>query len=315
MPLFPPNDRPLAAGTARGSFPAPAVGRPSCLDTAPALTNVARVNTTVAPVHGDRSATLAAWVRSWRAGLISVDDAIARVVDGRAEHVVDRAPGSPDVVVLGPALTALARTHPDAVRLVLPAPGDPRGLPGPGPLCTAALAAGEAVLCPPVGLVPEATRHLSGSGDAWEVVRWRVHPVPAGTAGLPDPGEDLDTAAHGLLAALHDTTDVLHRLDIGRSTPAMGAALAALRRGVGGPALPPGYGSRSRQLLARATTVAAIVALAATDAPGGAATAGEAAERDTALRPLAAAARRARMAAVNAPLDRLPPGRDRAPGP
>jgi hypothetical protein len=48
--------------------------------------------------------------------------------------------------------------------------------------------------------------------------------------------------------------------------------------------------------------VGRIVALAGADAPGAAVNAFEASARDAALRPLATAARRARVAAVNAPL-------------
>ena len=44
----------------------------------------------------------------------------------------------------GDALPALAKLSPDEIRLVLPAPGDPRGLPGPGDFAGAALLAGEA---------------------------------------------------------------------------------------------------------------------------------------------------------------------------
>ena len=63
------------------------------------------------------------------------------------------------------ALPALAKLSPDEIRLVLPAPGDPRGLPGPGDFAGAALLAGEAVVAGGLGLIPEVRTHTSGSGD------------------------------------------------------------------------------------------------------------------------------------------------------
>src|SRR5258706_9714004 len=95
------------------------------------------------PVH--RSARFVAWVRAWRAGLVPYDDAAAEIA-GDEEHMVADAPGTWTDISLCDGISALAKLHPDEVRLVLPAPGDPRGLPGPGPFSGAALVAGEGVV-------------------------------------------------------------------------------------------------------------------------------------------------------------------------
>ncbi len=251
-------------------------------------------------VPGRRSASLVGWVRSWRAGLISYDEVGDEVRTWGGEHLIAGLPGREDERPLADGLAALSRLHPDEVRLVLPAPGDPRGLPGAGPFADAALEAGEAVLCGGLGgLVPSESVHVSGSGDRWAVVRWQGHPVPPGRADPLTPAD----ADHELTVALRDSLDALRRLDLARAGPDLATAVAALRRDTDQADLPAGYGERARRLYARATTVVGIIGLAAADAPGAAVSAYEAAERDAALRPLAAAARRAVAAAVNAPLE------------
>jgi hypothetical protein len=266
----------------------------------------------VAEPAAPRSATLAAWTRSWRAGLVSVDQVVDEVCRTDAEHIFDGLPDRARPASLTEGLAMFSRLGPDQIRLALPTPGDPRGLPGPGPFTSAALTAGEGVLCGLVGLVPEVDVRRSGSGDAWRVVVWRCLPFSSGDGGLALSGRDplaiadagaltVGEAEHDLLMALRESTDLLRRLDVARWRPELAAALAELRHDTEG-GLPPGYDARCRRLVARAGTVAGILSLATADAPGGAVTAFEAAERDAALRPLATAARRAHTAAINAPL-------------
>jgi hypothetical protein len=244
------------------------------------------------------SAVLVAWMRSWRAGHVSYDEVLDEV---GADSQLDS-----DRIAAG--LAAFSRLAPDEIWLVLPVPGDPRGLPGPGPFTDAALISGEGVLCGAIGLVPDVSTHTSGSGDVWTSVAWRTVPVRLSPLADHDPlsiarrgAPTVAEADHDLLTALHAATDVLRRLDVARWRPELAAALTGLRRDAAGPALPPGYDARCTKLAARAGTVSRIVALAAVDAPGGAVTAFEASERDAALRPLATAARRAHTAAINAP--------------
>lgn len=242
-----------------------------------------------------------AWVRAWRAGLVPYDE-VADEVAGDEEHLVADAPGTWTDVPLRDALPALSKLSPDDIRLALPAPGDPRGLPGPGPFAGAALVAGEAVVARGLGLVPEVRSHTSGSGVTFETVLWRVYPLPDGiaTASLGDPSAA--EAEADLSAALAEATATLTRLDVAQWRPELAGALAALRRPDGGTDLPPGFDPRARRLFARASVLDQVLALAEHAAPGGAVNGYEAQQRDAALRPLTTACRRALVAACNAPL-------------
>jgi hypothetical protein len=260
--------------------------------------------TRAATVTVRRSARFVTWVRAWRAGLVPYDEVAAEIA-GDEEHLVADAPGTWTEVPLGEALSALAKLHPDQIRLVLPAPGDPRGLPGPGAFTGAALVAEECVIAGELGLVPEVRTHTSGSGDTFETVLWRVYPLPqtpgpAGGRGSGDPGPA--EAEGDLSTALADATRQLARLDVAQWRPELAGALAALRRPDFAGDLPPGYDARSRRLFARASMLDQVLVLANRSAPGGAVTGYEAQRRDVALRPLLAACRRALVAACNAPL-------------
>jgi len=72
-----------------------------------------------------RSSRFVAWVRAWRAGLVPFDE-VADEIAGDEEHLVADAPGTWTDVSLREALPSLAKLSPDEIRLVLPAPGDPR---------------------------------------------------------------------------------------------------------------------------------------------------------------------------------------------
>ncbi|MGN9912525.1 hypothetical protein ACTMTJ_33810 [Phytohabitans sp. LJ34] len=246
-----------------------------------------------------RSSRFVAWVRAWRAGLVPYDE-VADEIAGDEEHLVADAPGTWTDVPLRDALPTLSKLPPDEIRLVLPAPGDPRGLPGPGPFAGAALVAGEAVVAGDLGFIPEVRSHTSGSGVTFETLLWRVYPLPAvgGSGGEPGTAE----AESDLSAALAEATARLARLDVAQWRPELAGALAALRRPDAGIDLPPGFDPRARRLFARASVLDRVLALAEHAAPGGAVNGYEAQERDAALRPLTTACRRALVAACNAPL-------------
>ncbi len=245
-----------------------------------------------------RSTRFVAWVRAWRAGLVPFDE-LADEIAGDEEHLVADAPGTWTDVPLGAGLPVFAKLHPDDIRLVLPAPGDPRGLPGPGPLTGAALLAGEAVMTPQFGVVPEVRRHTSGSGVEFETVLWRVIPVaeyrPCFQMGAAE-------AEGELTAALAEATTQLTRLDVAQWRPELAGALQALRRPESTATLPPGFDPRARRLFARASILDQVLTLAEHNAPGGAVNTYEAQQRDAALRPLTAACRQALVAACNSPL-------------
>jgi hypothetical protein len=246
-----------------------------------------------------RSGRFVAWARAWRAGLVPFDDAAVEIA-GDEEHLVADAPGTWTDVPLSEGITALSKLHPDEIRLVLPAPGDPRGLPGPGPFTGAALLAGEGVIAGRLGLVPEVRSHTSGSGDTFETVLWRVYGLPEAPRSADEPSAA--EAEAELSGALAEATRALAKLDVAQWRPELAGALAALRRPDNGTDLPPGYDPRARRLFARASVLDRVLALAEHVAPGGAVTGYEAQQRDAALRPLLVACRRALVAACNAPL-------------
>jgi hypothetical protein len=247
-----------------------------------------------------RSVRLVTWARAWRAGTVSYDDVADETQDGE-EHLVADAPGTWTDVPLREAVGSMSRLHPDEIRLVLPVPGDPRGLPGPGPFTAAALDAGEAVVAGELGLVAQVRTHVSGSGDTFETVVWQAYPLPA---ERPHPADPHPAEAEAeLSAAVADATIALTRLDVTAWRPDLSPALAAIRRPDGGTDLPPGFSPRARRLFARASVLDRVVTLARDVAPGGAVNGFEARQRDEALRPLMTACRRALVAACNSPLE------------
>ena len=245
-----------------------------------------------------RSTRFVAWVRAWRAGLVPFDE-LADEIARDEEHLVADAPGTWTDVPLPHGLPIFAKLHPDDIRLVLPAPGDPRGLPGPGDLTGAAMLTGEAVMTPGFGVVPQVRRHTSGSGVEFETVLWRVFPVgeyrPVFQMGAAE-------AEAELTAALGEATTQLTKLDVAQWKPELAGALQALRRPESTATLPAGFDPRARRLFARASVLDQVLALAETNAPGGALNGYEAQRRDAALRPLTSACRQALVAACNSPL-------------
>ena len=245
-----------------------------------------------------RSTRFVAWVRAWRAGFVPFDE-LADEIARDEEHLVADAPGTWTDVPLSHGLPLFAKVHPDDIRLVLPAPGDPRGLPGPGELTGAAMLAGEAVMTPEFGIVPQVQRHTSGSGVEFETVLWRFFPVadykPVFQLGAAE-------AEGELTMALVEATTQLTKLDVAQWKPELAGALQALRRPESAATLPTGFYPRARRLFARASVLDQVLALASTNAPGGAVNGYEAQQRDAALRPLMTACRQALVAACNSPL-------------
>jgi hypothetical protein len=242
-----------------------------------------------------RSGLLAVWGTAFLTGRAGYDDALERV----AGDEVHRVSGLPDAgeaeVPLGWALTAWRDRGAQALRLVLPVPGDPRGLPAPGGFADAAMAAGQGVLGGGLGLVPAVTRHGSAAGSATYSVSWQAFP------DLPEPAVDapqVTEAEYELTEALREATSALRGADAMSWRPEVTADIASLRRAAG-PALPPGHPQRAVRLLAQADRLAALLELAEADGTGPL-TAAAAESRAAALRPLWKAVRQARLAAYNA---------------
>lgn len=233
-----------------------------------------------------RSGLFAAWTSAWLDGRVSYDDVVDRVVADESHRVLGL-PGTDAGVPVGWALTALRAAGERTLQLVLPVPGDPRGLPGPGQFSTAAIDAGEGVVGSTLGFVPRE--------DATGVVSWMAHEI----SSRGNEYVDLSDADHDLAVALRTATKALVDLDVASWRQ---EAIDLPRHPIGdaGHLLPPGTPTRAVGLLDRATRLTAVLEMATADATGGAVTAVEASARDMALRPLATAVRRAQLAAYNA---------------
>lgn len=243
-----------------------------------------------------RSGLLVAWIAAWLDGRVSYDAAVAAITGPDAPHRVVGLPHSDSsrddqAVPLGWLLGEVRSRRCGPPRLVLPAPGDPRGLPVATEFTGAALDAGEAAVCGEYGLVPHVT---GGHGD---LVTWCVFAVPPARADTLSPAE----ASHDLDDALRAVTAELVELDVPSWRTDLAGALSVARRPTG-VNLPPGHDQRARALLTRADQLTAVLRLADADTPGGAVTADEAQRRTQALSPLRTAVRRARLASYNAAL-------------
>jgi hypothetical protein len=201
-------------------------------------------------------------------------------------------PGTEEAVPLGWALTALRGLGERRLRLVLPVPGDVRGLPRSAALTALAMETGQAAVGDRVALVPEQ------AGP--EAVLWTAVDL-AGLPPLPAaPEGSLRAAAGELDLAVRDAARTLAELDLARWNPEVPALLAGLSAPSPGSWLPPDADPAALALLTRAERLGRVLDLATADAPGGAVTSLQAAARDDALRPLAQAVRQAMLAAVNA---------------
>jgi hypothetical protein len=221
-----------------------------------------------------------------------------------AEMEVAAVLGLPPKAGLHDLLGALLRHGATSLVLVLPAPGDVLGLPGPPGFNEAATEAGEAVLVlpdhgPAFGLVPQVTEF----GSVWEpgaMVSWQAQAI--GRRRVTDLGSVAE-ADQELRAALTEATSELARLDVARWRDDAAHRVAAIRDGgLERGMLPPSSPQRCVRVLATAARVRAIVELATED-DGGALTGHEAQRRAQALRSLDRVSRRAMAAAVNGLMD------------
>ena len=274
------------------------------------VTTPARLPLTGTPIAdvGRRSAALAVWGTEYVRGRIPLEKAVRAIVGSDFSHVVDGfepgGPSGPGSAGIDALLVELRRSAADGLRLVLPAPGDPRGLPGPGAMGDRALLAGEAVRVQGgsrgYGFVPAATEHGNADDGHTVTVRWWAFPGPPAS---PEPAGTRRQAEHDLTDALRTATSAMSSLDVARLSPEAAAALTQVRHGR--PALRMPAGHPGEGLWAQAERLAAIVDLAASDDGAAYDRAGALARREV-LRELAAAVRRAKTAAVNARLDAHP---------
>lgn len=242
------------------------------------------------------SATFAVWTSAWLHGHAASDDVLdALAAWGRPHRVV--ADGVADIALPQPGeepaaiaelLSCLRAQHAEAARLVLPVSGDTRGLGGAGPVVTTALRAGEAAVLTgaDIAVVPAA---VDGGVD------WTVHPVADG--GEP-PNVGIADADNALAEAIRISADTMSALDVAADASGVRERIAARMRAQPRLSWPDGTPGRALRVLQKADEIAAILAVAETDEPGGALSASAARQRAHALRPLANAVRDARSAAV-----------------
>jgi hypothetical protein len=248
------------------------------------------------------SAALVAWGNAWLTGHVGLDEAVDVVERLDGPHVVAGLPDQSGETPLRAGLAALRVAGLSALRLALPAPGDPLGLTGPPEFNTAAIEAEEAVLArvgdQTFGLIPAEDRR----GSSYVGTRWTVHEARAAVADAPL----LPEADHRLTLAVREATEALLSVDgTTEWRPEIAEALGALRDShhheqVGG--LAPGYPARAHRVAALAGRLAVVVDLArATEST--ALSAAQIRRRTEVLRDLDRAVRRARVAACNSVLD------------
>jgi hypothetical protein len=241
-------------------------------------------------VHDLPAGRFAAWATAWLSDRCAFDEALDALT-GEAAHPVTGMPGTDGAVPLGQALAALRGRGERRFALVLPVPGDVRGLPRVPGLTELALEAGEVAVGATLALVPQPL----GS----EVVTWTAFDL-AGALPAPPVEGTLRAASGALDLAVGDAARTLAGLDLARWHPEVPALLAGLARAAQAPGMPADTDPLALSVLARAERLARVLDLAMADAPGAAVTTTQAAARDEALRPLADAVREALTAAYNA---------------
>lgn len=245
------------------------------------------------------------WAAAWLHGRAAPDDVIDAVAAWGPICQVQAAdqatateldlPGPDDAPTgLVALLTALRRAGSQDLQLVLPVPGDVRGLPADGPLSRAALDAGEALLIPgaELGLVPTLSTVDSSAAQLWTV--YSTGPLPA----LDEPL--LSDAEYGLQSAVRQAARTLADLGVAKHKPGVRDEIAQTLQARAQHEWPEAMPSRALRVLARADEVAAILSAAGVDDPGGALSASAADARAAALRPLGLTVREARRSAIGA---------------
>ncbi|MCP2268286.1 hypothetical protein [Actinokineospora diospyrosa] len=247
------------------------------------------------------SATFAVWVSAWLNGSAAADDVLDALSHWAPLHdvvAVDQSTAdSLDVPVRGQAggqvaglLAAVRRAEVSGGRMVLPVPGDVRGLGGRSEFAGVALHAGEAVVLhgAPLGLVPEPI--------ADGVLRWTAFDIGDAPAAEHMP---LGEAEHELTGAMRVAAGVLTELGVAKHRAGVREEITARVAHRSAAPWPEGTPPRALRVLQRANEVSAILDLAAEDSPGGALSSSSARRRADALRPLFDAVRIARLAAVD----------------
>ena len=270
------------------------------------------------------SVSLSVWGNAWLAGVAAPDDVLDALSQWAPRHSVTAydavAAGRtglpwPDVNHSGTmSLLQTLRTAAGipagapAISVVLPVPGDVRGLPAGTQFQRDAVTAGEAILIsggpssPVVGLVPDFEFDDGDESDEAELsgLSWTAYSLP----GVPISGHlDLGEAEFALRSAVRSAADALGAI----RAEAGGVDVADPRRLVeqvlessGLHRAPDHAPSRALRVLENAAHIDAIVTVSSELMPIGLQSSSEAQIANDALRPLSAVVRSARLAAVTA---------------
>jgi hypothetical protein len=245
------------------------------------------------------SATFVVWSSAWLSGCAAADDVLDAMHDWADQHEVVAADlataATLDIPVRGetpgqPAalLAALRRAGATAGRLVLPAPGDVRGLGQSSEFAAEALHTGEAVVHGALGIAPD--RVAEG------ILRWTVFDLGSPPTANP---VGLGEAEHELTGAMRVAAGLLTELGVAKARAGVREELRERVAARTKASWPEGMPQRALRVMQRALEVSAILDLAAEDDLGGAVSARAAVRRAEALRPLFDAVRTAQCAAVD----------------
>ncbi len=246
-----------------------------------------------------RSVVLALWLQEVGAGAAPVRRLLEAVQGDDEPHGVRIADDSAELGGTLSELVAAWASGQRTVAAVLPAPGDPTGV--PSAVSSAATHAGECVLVHTDQGAWAAVPQVEAFGSVYEqghLVTWEVQRAPDWRTTFQGQVGSLAESESELRVALTQATEALAALDVARWRPDAADAIAALRTGVDpGWALPSGIDGRRVRVLGSAARLRAIVELATAD-DGGAVNLWQADQRSTALREVDRAARRAMSAAT-----------------
>jgi len=274
------------------------------------------------------SVSLSVWANAWLAGSAAPDDVLDALSAWAPKHSVtaydavaaDRT-GLPWPDVIDAGVVSLLQTVRTAVRggdrpspghaaigVVLPIPGDVRGLPPGTQFQEDAIIAGEALIVygpqsAAIGLVPEFEyddSELTGDDQGIEpcALTWTVYSLHGNP--IPDP-MDLREAEYALKSAVRSAAEALGALQLGSAggiddpRGLVEQVLEAHRHH----RTPDNAPTRALQVLENAAHVDAIITVSSGLMPIGTQSSSEAQIATDALRPLESVVRSARIAAVN----------------
>lgn len=271
------------------------------------------------------SLSLSVWANAWLAGAAAPDDVLDALSLWAPIHSVtayDSVAASrtglpwPDLNDSGSVsllqtvrMAAGPAGHAPTIRVVLPVPGDVRGLPAGTQFQRDAVTAGEAVIVAgdpsaAIGLVPEFEYDEIDDGSEFEpdpyALSWTVYSAPGVTAAAE---LELGDAEYALRSAVRSAADALGTLRAGAADADIedprGLVEQVLESGRQH-RVPDHAPTRALRVLENAAHVDAIITVSSGLIPIGMHSSAEVQMANDALRPLSAVVRTARMSAVSA---------------